>query len=105
MSYTQLSYDIELACHVCNVNEHPIDQMGKMGYKIIAGVPQSLGPCWWFTVEQDVLLDEEKPIYLRTFKYNYDYWHNKCYKTCDFFKKDPGCCGGGFSCKRMKDER
>ena len=63
MSYTQLSYDIELACCVCKINEHPIDQMKKMGYKIIAGVPQSLGPCWWFTVEQDVLLDEEKPIY------------------------------------------
>lgn len=103
MQYTQLYYDIELAYCACNIDEHPIDQMEKLGYKIIAGVPQSLGPCWWFTVEQDVLLDEEKPIYLKPFKYNYDYWHNKCYKTCEFFKKEPGCCGGGFSCKKENE--
>ena len=100
MFYTQLYYDIELAYRVCEIDEHPIDQMEKMGYKIIAGVPDSSVPCWWFTVEQDVLSDKEKPIYLKPFKYNYNYWHNKCYKTCDFFKKDRECCDGGFSCKK-----
>lgn len=98
MSYIQLSYDVELAYFVCKIDEHPIKQMEKMGYKIIAGAPQTLH--WFFTVEQDVLSDEEKPIYLKPFKYNYNYWHNKCHKTCDFFKENPGCCEGGFLCKR-----
>ena len=102
MSYKQLFYDIELAYCVHKIDAHPYDQMEKLGYKVIAGVPQSLGPCWWFTVEHDVLSDIEKPSYLRSFKYNYNYWHNKCWETCDFFQKNPGCCSGGFNCANDK---
>ena len=101
MSYKQLFYDIELA-FINKINVHPIDQMEKLGYKVIAGIPLDLGPCWWFTVEEDVLSDIEKPDYLRSFKYNYNYSHNKCWKTCDFFRKNPDCCSQGFDCVDYK---
>ena len=104
MNYIQLRYDLELAIRVYHIREHPIDHMKSLGYNVIAGVPQSIGECWWFTVEREIMLDIERPDYLIPMKYNYDYWHGGCHKNCDFFKEDPCCCSGGFNCKKVNNE-
>ena len=95
--YKQLHYDIITASLDCGINEHPQLQMKKLGYNVIGGVPQSLGDCWWFTVEEFI---EPFPPYLRKMNYNYDYWHGGCYKDCEYFKQNSSCCCGGHSCKK-----
>lgn len=94
--YKQLNYDMYEAFDM-GVNEHPQLQMKKLGYNVIGSVPQSLYDSWWFTVEEFI---EPLEPYLTKNEYNYDYWHGKCHIDCEFFKADPTCCYGGFSCKK-----
>lgn len=96
MEYIQLHYDVIDAFNE-GITDLPIKQMLKLGYHLIGSVPQSLGDCWWFTVEEKI---EPSPSYLREIHYNFDYWHNRCYASCDYFKKDPCCCNGGFTCSK-----
>ena len=67
----QLCYDM-ITAYSLGIQDHPIQQMKNLGYKIIAGVPQTIGDCWWFTV-QDVIYP--LPKYLSKMQYDFDYWH------------------------------
>ena len=69
--HKQLIYKMYTA-YDCGVNEHPQVQMEKLGYKVLAAVAQSMGDCWWFTVEDYI---EPLPKYLEKFEYDYDKWH------------------------------
>jgi hypothetical protein len=94
--YCQLHYDLRGA-YEYGVKIHPQEQMQKLGYKVIGSVPQSIGDCWWFTVEEFV---GSFPPYLSKMKYNYEYWHENCWKNCEYFKENSSCCFGGNSCKK-----
>ena len=69
--HKQLIYKMYRA-YDCGVNEHPQVQMKKLGYNVLAAVAQSMGDCWWFTVEDYI---EPLPEYLEKFEYDYDKWH------------------------------
>lgn len=56
----------------CGVRDHPIQNMKAIGYNIIACVPQAIGDCWWFTVEDFIY---PLPKYLSKMSYDFDYWH------------------------------
>lgn len=68
--YNQLKYWMRLA----ETRLHPVAQMEKLGYKIIAGVPQSIGEQWWFTVEEII---EPLPPYLERMEYDFEKYHGK----------------------------
>ena len=93
--YKQLRYDIIDAGINHNINIHPVHQMEKLGYEIIGAIPQSLGDQWWLTVKEIIY---PLPSYLEVMSYNFDYWHNKCHKNCEYFEKDTKCCWGGSKC-------
>ena len=95
--YKQLKYDVMMAGLMCGVNKHPQKQMKELGYNVIGSVPQTISDSWWFTVEEYI---EPLPKYLSKFEYNFNYWHNDCYKDCEYFKKDSRCCFGGRNCKK-----
>lgn len=90
-----LMYDLQKAYEV-GVSKHPQEQMNEL-FKVIHGVPQSIGDCWWFCVEN---YNIKLPSYLSEMKpYNLAYWRDKCYKTCSFWKETGGaCCHGGSDC-------
>lgn len=94
-NYKQLRYDLIGAAINFGINKHPQLQMDELGYQVIGGVPQTLGDCWWFTVKEIIY---PLPGYLTEMTYNFDYWHNNCYDNCEYFKKNPSCCCGGFNC-------
>ena len=96
--YKQLKYNIMTAVLDCGINDHPQTQMKKLGYKVLGSVPQSIADCWWFTVEDYI---EPLPPYLTKMNYNYDYWHNDCYRDCEHFENNSSCCFGGVSCKKV----
>lgn len=98
-NYKQVSYSAETAYYY-GVTERPDRQMEKLGFKIIAAVPQTLYGSIWFTVEK---LIENLPEYITEIHYNFDYWHNECYKNCEHFKQDHSCCYGGEYC--INDKR
>lgn len=54
------------------IKVHPETQMRKLGFKLIAAVPQSLCDEWWFTVEDNSI---ELPEYIREADYDFGYWH------------------------------
>lgn len=101
----QLFYSIRDA-HENGIHEHPQTQMKKLGYQVIGSVPQSLYDGWWFTVKEFI---EPLPEYLCKMNYNFDYWHNDCWKKCEYFDaangSGPLCCYGGSACiKEMEPE-
>jgi len=53
------------------IYEHPQKVMKQLGYNLIQSVPQSIGDCWWFTVEE---LIEPLPLYLSIMQYDFEYW-------------------------------
>ena len=71
--YVQLSYCYRTAGEM-GVRGHANQQMIKLGYNVIAGVPQSMGDCYWYTVEK---LIEPLPEYLRVIEYDFEHWHGK----------------------------
>lgn len=92
--YKQVSYSLECAFR-SGVSEIPYKQMETLGFKIVASVPQSFYGSIWFTVEN---LVENMPEYISEMRYNFDYWHNHCYKNCEHFRRNPSCCYGGERC-------
>lgn len=70
--YNQLKYCLRTAYNE-GINEHPQIVMKNLGYKLIGSVPQTMGDCWWFTVEKII---KPLPPYLRKTNYDFDYWHN-----------------------------
>lgn len=97
--YKQVCYHYETAIRECNECGNALDVMQRLGFKIIASVPQSMTDCIWFTVEDYI---DDMPYYINKMQYNFDYWHNKCWKECEYFQKDSSCCYGGEYC--LKDE-
>ncbi len=91
-----LLYDLQTAFEA-GVSEHPQEQMDKL-FKVIHCVPQSIGECWWFCVEEYNI--KQLPPYLTEMRpYNLTYWRDGCYKTCSFWQKTKGaCCHGGWDC-------
>ena len=71
MTKKQVIYKMNQA-NDCGITEHPQKQMRLLGYKVIAAVAQSLGDCWWFTVEDYI---EPFPPYIAKMEYDFDYWH------------------------------
>ena len=71
MTKKQVIYKMNQAID-CGITEHPQKQMRILGYKVIAAVAQSLGDCWWFTVEDYI---EPFPPYIAKMEYDFDYWH------------------------------
>lgn len=103
--YNQLFYDLITADDM-GIHKHPQEQMKILGYEVLDAVPQSLYDGWWFTVKEFI---EPLPKYLSKITYNFDYWHNDCWKDCKYFNMAKGtgplCCYGGHSCiKNMSDE-
>ena len=92
--YKQVSYSIIEAIY-SGIHEYPSEQMKKLGFKVIAAVPQTIYESIWFTVEDYI---DDMPSYISKFKYNYEYWHNGCWKECDYFKQNASCCHGGEHC-------
>ena len=81
-----LKYDIQLAADDPTTEFHPQDQMKKM-FKVIHGVPQSIGDCWWFCVE-DYDENMKLPCYLKEIPpYNLSYWRDGCYQTCEAWQE------------------
>ena len=70
--YKQLRYDCIDAYIKCGIYEHPERQMKKLGYKVIASVPQSIADQWWFTVEEIIY---PLPMYLTEMSYDFEKWH------------------------------
>lgn len=68
-NYVQLRYQLQDAVGCL----HPTKQMEKLGYKIIACVPQSIADQWWFTVEEII---EPLPHYLERMEYDFEKWHS-----------------------------
>ena len=74
----QLRYWLQSADEL-GIHEHPIKQMEKLGYKILHGVPQTIGDQWWFTVDRRI---DPLPEYLEVMEYDlkdwgfYDEWEN-----------------------------
>lgn len=101
IEYKQLRYDLLTASFECKEYRHPQRVMQELGYKIIGAVPQSIADQWWFTVEDYI---EPLPPYLSKMTYNFDWWHNHCYRECECYKKDENCCMGGYRCvKKVGD--
>lgn len=92
--YKQLRYSMRTAFDI-GITDHPQKVMREMGYTVLGAVPQSVYEQWWFTVEDFI---EPLPEFLSEITYNFDYWHNECYRTCEEFKNNPSCCSGGFNC-------
>lgn len=103
-----LFYDLWTA-NDCGIKEHPQAYMLN-NFKVIHSVPQSIAGGWWFCVED---FDFELPEFLTEMKpYNLNYWKDKCYNNCDFFKRsfdcttqkrdDRYCCCGGYNCLKEK---
>ena len=66
----QLKYWLQGADEL-GIHEHPIKQMEKLGYKILHGVPQTIGDQWWVTVDR---LIEPLPKYLEVMEYDLKDW-------------------------------
>ena len=103
--YNQLFYDVWTASNE-GINEHPQKQMKNLGYEVLDAVPQSICDGWWFTVKEFI---EPLPKYLSKMTYNFDYWHNDCWKDCEYFEmandSEVYCCYGGHNCiKKMSAE-
>lgn len=98
MEYKQVCYSIETAEN-CGEKRNPYEVMKSLGFKIVASVPQTLYNTVWFTVEDYV---ENPPEFITKMWYNFDYWHNDCYKNCEYFKKDNTCCCGGEDCQKSQ---
>lgn len=96
--YKQVSYSLQAAFE-CGVTVHPQIQMKNLVFNVLASVPQSIYDSWWFTVEDYI---EDMPDYIHKIEYNYDYWHNGCWKECKYFKENASCCYGGRDC--LKNE-
>lgn len=45
-----LRYDVIGAC-LAGVSLHPAIDMGRLGYKVVRGIPQSIADQWWFQVD------------------------------------------------------
>lgn len=71
--HKQLRYCV-ITAHYDGIDIHPQEQMKKLGYKVIASVPQSVADCWWFTVEDFI---EPLPKYLAKIEYDFEYWHKR----------------------------
>lgn len=103
--YKQLFYDIRSAYEE-GVRVHPQEQMKNLGYECLDAAPQSLYDGWWFTVKDFI---EPLPSYLTKMEYNFEYWHNDCWKDCEYFKIAKGngslCCYGGTRCIKEKSEQ
>jgi len=86
-------------------NEHPVDKMKQLGFKIICAVPRDITDSWWFCVED---FDFDLPPYLSFMNkpFNLNYWAYGCWKNCEYFKKAfdgekfyyDYCCYGGTKC-------
>lgn len=70
--YKQLRYDCLGAILRDGIDEHPERQMTKLGYKVIAGVPQGIAEQWWFTVEEIIY---PLPAYLTEMTYDFAHYH------------------------------
>lgn len=92
--YKQVSYNVVRA-HYAGEDGNPYTVMQKLGFEIIDCVPQTLYDSIWFTVKDYI---KDMPNYISEMQYNYDYWHNKCWKNCEHFEKDHSCCYGGDYC-------
>lgn len=51
---------------------HPQIVMRNLGYELIQSVPQTMGDCWWFTVDK---LIKPLPVFLEEIQYDFDYWN------------------------------
>lgn len=71
MKRIQVRYCLWGACK-CEVRKHPQQDMRDLGFNVIAGVAQSVGDQWWFTVEK---LIEPLPEYITPMEYDFEYWH------------------------------
>ena len=103
--YKQLRYSLQEA-YEYGAKEHPQKQMKLLGYEVLDAVPQSAYGSWWFTVKEII---EPLPPYLNLITYNYEYWHNDCWKNCEYFEESHGsgqlCCYGGSDCiKKLSEE-
>ena len=106
----QLYYDM-IGCWEAGASGHPQQVMKDLGFQVIHAVPQTLGNCWWFTVED---YDFELPPYIKEFSYPLNYWRDECWKDCEYFKKSfdhttqtrhqEYCCWGGRMCLKEREK-
>lgn len=61
-----------MTAHYAGIKNHPEIQMKKLGFKLIAAVPQTICDEWWFTVEDSNI---ELPEYIIEAGYDFGYWH------------------------------
>lgn len=71
MERIQVNYDV-IGASLSGVTKHPLQDMEDLGFTVLAGVAQTIGDCWWFTVEK---LVEHLPSYVKPMNYDYEYWH------------------------------